>query len=140
MAQACQQPDPAAKTLPVDWIEGARVDREAFAALYDAHYPRVFNYVMRTVLDVDAAEDIVSDTFLKALESACQTPSQGIGTGGNCHGETGEDQKTRKGVPPGLARMAYNEPSIVRQAKQDGGAASMGMGPTAPGTTGWGRG
>lgn len=50
-----------------DLAERACHDREAFAALYELHYPRVFNYVMRTTMNVAAAEDIVSVTFLKAL-------------------------------------------------------------------------
>lgn len=50
-------------------IEEAKNDAEAFGRLYDAFMPSVFAYVMRRVSDRDAAEDITSQTFEKALRS-----------------------------------------------------------------------
>ncbi len=38
-----------------------------FATLYEEHYPRIFNYVMRSVMNVTVAEDIVSEAFARAL-------------------------------------------------------------------------
>lgn len=44
-----------------------RHDAQTFAAIYELHYSRIFNYVMRTVMNISVAEDIVSEAFLKAL-------------------------------------------------------------------------
>jgi RNA polymerase sigma-70 factor (ECF subfamily) len=51
---------------------GALMERDGnaeqtFVAIYEQHYSRIFNYVMRSVMNVSVAEDIVSETFLKAL-------------------------------------------------------------------------
>ena len=43
-------------------------DLDGFEFLYKKLYGPIFNYVMRTVMDATAAEDIVSETFLKALQ------------------------------------------------------------------------
>lgn len=37
-----------------------------FATLYDQYYPRVFGYVMRTLLNRQAAEDVTGEAFLRA--------------------------------------------------------------------------
>ncbi|MFD5682144.1 MULTISPECIES: sigma-70 family RNA polymerase sigma factor [Streptomyces griseus group] len=42
-------------------------DREAFATLYNAHAPEVSRYILGRVRDVHLAEDLVSETFLRAL-------------------------------------------------------------------------
>jgi RNA polymerase sigma-70 factor (ECF subfamily) len=52
-APAAERP---AATRPVD-----------FAALYDQYYPRVFSYVMRTLMNRPAAEDVTSEAFFRAL-------------------------------------------------------------------------
>ena len=38
-----------------------------FGELYDRHYKRIFNFVMRTVMNHDVAEDITSEAFFRAL-------------------------------------------------------------------------
>ena len=48
-------------------VQRAQSDPAAFAELYDMYYPRIFNFIMRTVMQVDIAEDIASETFLKAM-------------------------------------------------------------------------
>lgn len=40
-----------------------------FAALYQQYYPRVFGYVMRTLLNRQAAEDVTSEAFFRALRN-----------------------------------------------------------------------
>ena len=50
-------------------ISRGRTKQQAFGELYDLHYPVIFNYVMRTVMNVAAAEDITSETFFRALRS-----------------------------------------------------------------------
>jgi RNA polymerase sigma-70 factor (ECF subfamily) len=40
---------------------------DAFARLYDQYYPKIFGYVLRRSANIEAAQDITSETFLKAL-------------------------------------------------------------------------
>lgn len=47
-----------------------RHDGQTFAAIYEQHYSRIFNYVMRSVMNISVAEDIVSEAFLKALHGS----------------------------------------------------------------------
>lgn len=42
---------------------------EGFLGMYDTYYSRVFNFVYFRVVNRAAAEDIVSETFLKAFEN-----------------------------------------------------------------------
>ena len=50
----------------------AREDPDAFAAFYDAYAERVLIFFTRRVLDVDAAFDLLSETFATALEQRGQ--------------------------------------------------------------------
>ena len=50
-------------------IEQAKTDPQAFAKLYDEFAPAVFAFVMRRVSNREAAEDITSAVFEKALKS-----------------------------------------------------------------------
>jgi RNA polymerase sigma-70 factor (ECF subfamily) len=50
-------------------IEEAKSSPDAFAKLYDHFMPVVYGYVMRRVSNREAAEDITSQTFEKALKS-----------------------------------------------------------------------
>ena len=47
-------------------------DPDAFAQLYDQYYPRIFGYVLRRSANLEAAQDITSETFLKALRKLWQ--------------------------------------------------------------------
>lgn len=47
----------------------SQADVQAFTELYEENYPVILNYVIRRTGDVDLAKDIVSDTFLKAIEN-----------------------------------------------------------------------
>jgi RNA polymerase sigma-70 factor (ECF subfamily) len=49
-------------------IERARLDPQAFAALYDRYVQRIYHYALRRSGDYAMAEDITSATFEKALE------------------------------------------------------------------------
>ncbi len=49
-------------------VHQACQDVAAFHALYDRYFPRVYSYVHYRVGQVQDAEDLVSQTFLKALE------------------------------------------------------------------------
>lgn len=48
-------------------IEAAQQDPARFAALYELHFERVYAFVVRRVRDRDAAEDLTSEVFHKAL-------------------------------------------------------------------------
>lgn len=48
-------------------VEAAQRDRRRFAALYQAHFERVYAYVVRRVRDRDLAEDLTADVFHQAL-------------------------------------------------------------------------
>jgi RNA polymerase sigma-70 factor, ECF subfamily len=48
-------------------IERAKTDGDSFGELYDAYYPKIFNYVLRRVGVLELAEDITTEVFLKAL-------------------------------------------------------------------------
>jgi RNA polymerase sigma-70 factor (ECF subfamily) len=48
-------------------VEAAQRDPSKFAALYERHFDRVYAYVVHRVRDRDAAEDVTSEVFHKAL-------------------------------------------------------------------------
>lgn len=50
-------------------VEKAEKDAEAFGRLYDEYYPRIFGYVLRRTANLEIAQDVVSETFLKALKN-----------------------------------------------------------------------
>jgi RNA polymerase sigma-70 factor (ECF subfamily) len=53
-------------------VRQAQKDPNAFADLYDQYYPKIFGYVLRRTVNVEAAQDITSETFLKALQKLWQ--------------------------------------------------------------------
>lgn len=52
-----------------DLIEQAKRDPDAFAALYQRHYPMLLDHVYRRTGDVHATEDLVADVFVIVLRS-----------------------------------------------------------------------
>jgi RNA polymerase sigma-70 factor (ECF subfamily) len=48
-------------------VRQAQKDPDAFAELYDQYYPKIFGYVLRRTGNLEAAQDITSETFFKAL-------------------------------------------------------------------------
>ena len=53
-------------------VERARRDPEVFGKLYDQYYSQIFNYVLRRVANIEIAQDITSEVFLKALRNLRQ--------------------------------------------------------------------
>ncbi len=53
-------------------VRQARKSPDAFAQLYDQYYPKIFGYVLRRSANIEAAQDITSETFLKALAKLWQ--------------------------------------------------------------------
>jgi RNA polymerase sigma-70 factor (ECF subfamily) len=43
------------------------LDRDDFAGIYDAHYPRIFRYLLWRLRDRDAAEELAAEVFATAL-------------------------------------------------------------------------
>ena len=50
-------------------VELAKTDTDAFAQLYDYFFPKVFAFVVSKVGSTDAAEDIVSEVFIKVVQN-----------------------------------------------------------------------
>jgi len=48
-------------------VERAKRSPEAFGELYDIYFDRIYAYIYRKTGDRQAAEDLTSDTFMKAL-------------------------------------------------------------------------
>ena len=48
-------------------VEAAQKDPSRFAELYELNFGRVYGYIARRVPDRDAAQDLTSDVFHKAL-------------------------------------------------------------------------
>jgi RNA polymerase sigma-70 factor, ECF subfamily len=59
-------------------IEYAKTDGDAFGKLYDLHYAKIFNYILRRTGDVAIAEDITTEVFIKALERISGFTWQGL--------------------------------------------------------------
>jgi len=50
-------------------VERAKKYPEAFGELYDIYYSKIFGYILKRVADIEIAQDITSETFLKALKN-----------------------------------------------------------------------
>jgi RNA polymerase sigma-70 factor (ECF subfamily) len=52
-----------------EWVKKAKKDPEAFGRLYDEYYPKIMGYVLRRTASVEDSQEIVCETFLKALKN-----------------------------------------------------------------------
>ena len=50
-------------------VERAKLDPNAFGALYDRHFNQIYRFVFSRVREQTAAEDVTSEVFMKALRS-----------------------------------------------------------------------
>ena len=50
------------------WILEAKANPEAFARLYDRYAPNIYRYLLSRLGNVAGAQDVTSQTFLKAYE------------------------------------------------------------------------
>lgn len=48
-------------------VHRAQKDPQVFGEIFDKYYPQILNYIIRRTSDVATAQDIASETFLKAL-------------------------------------------------------------------------
>lgn len=53
-------------------IKQARVDPEAFGVIFDRYHDILYSYILRRVGNVQVAQDIVAETFFKALSRLWQ--------------------------------------------------------------------
>jgi RNA polymerase sigma-70 factor (ECF subfamily) len=59
-------------------VEAAQKDPSRFGELYELHFERVYAYIARRVRDRDAAEDLTSEVFHRALSSLPRFDWRGI--------------------------------------------------------------
>ena len=59
-------------------VEDAKTDSASFGKLYDYYFPKIYGYVAAKVNDRDDVEDLVSTTFMKALENLPKYEWRGI--------------------------------------------------------------
>src|ERR1700716_107784 len=63
-------PDENTASRYVEWLDRARrQDRNAFAQLYEGTYRRVFGYLLGRVGEQAAAEDLLQEVYLAALQA-----------------------------------------------------------------------
>lgn len=81
---AAAEPRPAPDSVADNWdlVRAAQHgDSAAFATLYDRHVDRVLRYVLLRVGDRHLAEDVTSETFLRALRRITSISYQGRDVG-----------------------------------------------------------
>jgi RNA polymerase sigma-70 factor (ECF subfamily) len=59
-------------------IHKAKNDAQAFGELYDEYYSQIFGYVLRRTTSIDAAQDVTSEVFFKALKNIKKYRWRGI--------------------------------------------------------------
>ncbi|MBT6253887.1 sigma-70 family RNA polymerase sigma factor [Candidatus Uhrbacteria bacterium] len=60
-------------------VEQAKTQDEAFGALYDFYFPKIYKYILRRVGHRQTAEDLISSTFMKAF-TKLDTYKKGTGS------------------------------------------------------------
>src|SRR2546423_9720642 len=50
-------------------VERAKLDPDAFGALYDRYFPQIYRFAYSRVRDQSLAEDVTSEVFFKALRN-----------------------------------------------------------------------
>jgi RNA polymerase sigma-70 factor (ECF subfamily) len=53
-------------------VRQAQKAPDAFAELYDQYYPKIFGYILRRTANLEAAQDLTSETFFNALNKLWQ--------------------------------------------------------------------
>lgn len=59
-------------------VEAARENRVAFGALYEKHVDAIYSYALHRLHDGTAAEEVVSETFHRALENIDRYEWRGV--------------------------------------------------------------
>ena len=53
-------------------IKSAQKDPDIFGQIYDIYYPKIFGYILKRTANLEIAQDICSETFLKAFSKLWQ--------------------------------------------------------------------
>lgn len=53
----------------IELIKKLKDDPDAFSAIYEEYYPRIFGYILRRVGHIETSQDLTSETFLKAVKN-----------------------------------------------------------------------
>jgi RNA polymerase sigma-70 factor (ECF subfamily) len=59
-------------------VKKAKNNTEAFGELYDQYYSQIFGYVLKRTANIEAAEDVTSEAFFKALKNLGQFRWRGV--------------------------------------------------------------
>jgi RNA polymerase sigma-70 factor (ECF subfamily) len=62
-----------------EMVSRAQENPRSFAPLYDHYFPKIYNYIYHRVQNTQLAEDLVADTFYKALANIGRFKWQGQG-------------------------------------------------------------
>jgi DNA-directed RNA polymerase specialized sigma24 family protein len=63
-----------------DVVRRARADPRAFGEIYDAYFARIYGYVAARLQTRADTEDVVADTFVRALDKLQQFQYRGPGS------------------------------------------------------------
>jgi len=59
-------------------VARAKKDPQAFGQIYDQYYSQIFGYILKRTANLEAAKDITSETFFKALKKLWQFRWQNV--------------------------------------------------------------
>ncbi len=59
-------------------VKRAQKEPEAFSELYDQNYSKIFGYTLKRTANIETAQDITSETFLKALKNIKKFKWKGV--------------------------------------------------------------
>ncbi len=62
-------------------VAEARKNPEIFGKLFDEYYPKIFSYLVKRTADIALAQDLTSETFLKAFDKLWQFRFRGVSFG-----------------------------------------------------------
>ena len=88
--------DPRELEIEKGWLLDARNDPEAFMFFYEKYYDRIFRLCYHQVSDYEFAEDLVSETFLRAQERLPYFHWQGLTMGAWLYRIAGNQIKYRR--------------------------------------------
>lgn len=63
---------PVISMVDKELVSRAKKDPQAFGQIYDQYYPQIFGYILKRTGNLEAAKDITSETFFKALKKLWQ--------------------------------------------------------------------
>ena len=71
--------NPSPSNQEIGLVRGAQAyEEDALSAVFDIYYPKIYNYGLLQLRDVQAAEDLASDVMLRVLESIERYKPRGV--------------------------------------------------------------